>query len=45
MASNQLLQELQSALGSSKVTSGGSSTFYLGQNSSKLPSLIDDGNY
>ena len=39
--------ELQSALSAStsKVTSGGSATFYMGQNASKLPNQIDDSNY
>lgn len=45
MANNELLQELSSLVSGSKVTSGGSVSFHLGQNSSKLPYQIDDSNY
>lgn len=45
MASNEFIQELSSLVTKSKVTSGGSSSFYMGQNSSKLPYQIDDSNY
>lgn len=45
MANNELLQELSSLVSGSKVTSGGSVSFHLGQNSSRLPYQIDDSNY
>jgi hypothetical protein len=45
MASKEFLQEISSLVNNSKVTSGGSASFHLGQNSSKLPYQIDDSNY
>ena len=42
---SDVLSKLSSALTPSKVTSGGSASFYKGQNSSLLPSQIDDAQY
>lgn len=43
--SSEILSALSSALSSSNVTSGGSSTFVSGQNSYRLPSQLEDSNY
>lgn len=46
MANSDILSQLQAALGgTSKIDSGGSATFYMGANASRLPSQIDDANY
>ena len=44
-SSSDLVSTLQKALTTSSLTSGGSASFYKGQNSSLLPSQIDDAQY